>query len=105
MFKLPAPRCHQQRKGLWWLVLILSFGRCLLSFAAAPTLDHFYPVAIRVGTTNSLTAVGKFDPWPPSVWVDSTTIMFKPETNSGKFDIEVAANAPVGPHLVRVFND
>lgn len=73
--------------------------------AAVPTLDHLFPVAVQVGTTNTLTAVGKFDPWPPKVWVDAPGIVFKAETNSGKFTVEVATNAPVGPHLVRVFND
>ena len=82
--------------------LALSFSSAL---AAVPTLDHLFPVAVQVGTTNSVTAVGKFDPWPAQVWVDAPGIVFKPETNSGKFTVEVAADAPVGPHLVRVFNE
>jgi hypothetical protein len=39
-------------------------------------------------------AVGKFDPWPPQVWVDSPGIVFNAETNSGKFTVAIAANAP-----------
>ena len=74
-------------------------------FGAVPTLDHLYPVALQVGTTNSVTAIGKFDPWPTKVWIDAPGIVFKPETNSGKFTVEVAADAPVGPHLTRMFND
>lgn len=73
--------------------------------AAVPTLDHLFPAAVQVGTTNVVTSVGKFDPWPPKIWVDAPGIVFKPETNSGKFSVEVATNAPVGPHLVRVFNE
>src|SRR5206468_163427 len=97
--KLPARRHPQQRIRFWFLVLILSFELCPWSFAAAPTLDHFFPVALQVGTTNSVTAIGKFDPWPPKMWVDASGIVFKPETNSGKFSIEIATNASVGPHL------
>ena len=73
--------------------------------AAAPTLDHLYPVAIQIGSTNTITAIGKFDPWPAKVWVDAPGIVFNAETNTGKFTVEVATNAPVGPHLIRVFNE
>jgi hypothetical protein len=87
----------------------LSFELWALSFspafAAAPTLDHLFPVAVQAGTTNTLIAIGKFDPWPPKVWVDAPGIVFTPETNSGRFSVEVAADAPVGPHLVRAFNE
>src|SRR6266550_4057935 len=74
--------------GSWSLVLLLSFTHCSWNSAtqaAAPTLDHFYPVAVRIGSTNAVTAIGKFDPWPPKVWVDAPGIEFKTETNAGKF--------------------
>ena len=87
----------------FWVVLAAAFVPSLLR-GAAPALDHFYPVALQIGSTNAVTAIGEFDPWPPKVWVDSPGILFKPETNSGKFMVEVATNAPVGPHLVRVYN-
>ena len=73
--------------------------------AAAPALDHLFPAAVQAGTTNSITALGKFEPWPPKVWVDASGIVFKPETNSGKFSVEIATDAPVGPHLMRAFNE
>jgi hypothetical protein len=74
-------------------------------FGAVPTLDHVFPIAVQAGTTNTVTAVGKFDPWPAKVWMDAPGVVFKPETNSGKFTVEVAADAPVGPHLFRLFNE
>src|SRR5207249_8651814 len=64
-----------------------------------------YPVALQLGTTNSVSAIGKFDPWPPKVWVDAPGILFNAETNNGKFIVEIATNAPIGPHLIRVFNE
>ena len=95
--------------GTWCLELFLSFELGALSFssafAAVPTLDHLYPIAVQAGTTNAVTAIGKFDPWPAKVWVDAPGVVFKPETNSGKFSVEVATDAPVGPHLVRLFNE
>jgi len=83
---------------------ILFYGSQTLR-AAASTLEHFYPVAVQAGTSNTITAIGKFDPWPPKVWVDSPGIVFNAETNSGKFTVEIAADAPIGPHLIRVFNE
>src|SRR5438034_834991 len=60
--------------GSLCLVLILSFELCSWNSttqAAGPTLDHLYPVAVQIGSTNAVTAIGKFDPWPPKVWVDA----------------------------------
>ena len=86
-----------------WLILALICLPLLLR-GAAPTLEHLYPVAVQIGSTNSVTAIGEFDPWPPQVWVDAPGILFKAETNSGRFRVEVATNARSGPHLVRLFN-
>ena len=98
-----------RRAGSWCLPFILSFAICsswnFATQAAAPTLDHLYPVALQIGFTNVVTAIGKFDPWPPKVWVDAPGIVFHAETNAGKFAVEIATNAPAGPHLVRVFNE
>ncbi len=89
-----------RRLTLLSLLLVAPFGR-----AAAPSLDHLYPIAIPRGATSAVAAIGKFEPWPAKIWVDSPGIVFKPETNAGKFTVEVAAEASPGPHLVRVFND
>jgi hypothetical protein len=82
------------------LILVNGFAR-----AAVPTLDHLFPISVQVGTTNTITAIGKFDPWPAKVWVDAPGVTFRAGTNNGKFSVEVASDAPVGPHLIRLFND
>ena len=107
MFKGQAATLwHRIEFESWPLVLLLSFDLwCFNSLAAAPTLDHFYPVAVQLGSTNTVSAIGKFDPWPPKVWVDASGIVFRPETNNSKFIVEIAASAPVGPHLIRAFNE
>jgi hypothetical protein len=89
------------KAALATLPLLLAAGL----HAAAPTLEHFYPVAVPRGTTNSVAAIGKFDPWPPKIWVDAPGIAFNAETNSGKLTLTIATNAAVGPHLIRLFND
>ena len=68
-------------------------------------LDTLFPAAVQLGTTHAVVAVGKAEPWPPKVWVDAPGIRFEPTTNSGTFSVVIAPDAPVGPHLVRVFND
>ncbi|MFM7100043.1 MAG: serine protease, partial [Verrucomicrobiota bacterium] len=68
---------------------------------ATPVLDHLFPAAVRPGTTNILTAVGKFDPWPPQVWTETAGLTFRPTTNSGVFEVEVAPDTPAGAYFVR----
>ena len=68
-------------------------------------LNHLSPVAGQQGTTVSVTAAGKFDPWPVHAWVDAPGVIFKPGKSAGKFDVEIAKDAAPGPHLVRFFNE
>ena len=68
-------------------------------------LNHLNPVAGQQGTTVSVTATGKFDPWPTQVWMDAPGVTFKPSKTAGKFDVEIAKDAAPGPHLVRFFNE
>jgi len=72
--------------------------------AAEPSLTHLYPAAGQQGTTVSVTASGKFDPWPAQVWVDAPGVAFTATKTKGKFDVAIAKDAAPGPHLVRVFN-
>jgi hypothetical protein len=90
------------------LVLLAACRLALIgtvASAAEPTLTHLYPVAGQRGTTVLVTPSGKFVPWPPKVWVDAPGITFKPSAKKGKFDVEVAKDAALGPHLVRFFNE
>ena len=73
--------------------------------AEAPTLTHLYPVAGKQGSTCAVTFAGKFDPWPPSVWVDTAGITCVPTPITGIFNVEIAPDAAPGPHLVRVINE
>lgn len=72
--------------------------------AAVPVLDQVFPAAIQVGTTQSVTLVGKFDPWPVKVDLDLPGVGWEATTNSGVFTVRVAATAPVGAHVIRAFS-
>lgn len=86
----------------WIAALCLAFQWGAL--AAPPTLDHLYPVAIQAGTTQQVSVIGKVEPWPPQVWVDSPGIHIQPQTNSGLLTIRVDANVPPAAHALRLFN-
>jgi len=74
------------------------------AWAAEPTLTHLNPIAGQQGTTVSVTAGGKFDPWPPQVWVSGDGVTFKPGEKAKQFNVEIAKDAVPGPRLVRFFN-
>ncbi len=74
------------------------------AWSAAPVLDHLFPAAVQAGTSNTLTLVGKSDPWPPKVWSDPPGLTFEPTTNNGVFTVWVGTNATPGPRVVRAFN-
>ena len=72
--------------------------------AADPILSHLSPVAGQQGTTVSVAVAGKWDKWPPQVWVDAPGVTFNAGKDKGKFDVEIAQDAVTGPHLVRLFD-
>ena len=82
----------------------VTAGLVLSAAAAPPTLEHFYPVALARGTTNTVAAIGKFDPWPVEFRVEEQGITLTTTTNKGSVEIVVASDAAVGPCLVRAFN-
>ena len=73
--------------------------------ADGPTLEVIYPPGAEVGSTNTVTLSGKFEPWPPKVWVSAQGLTFEAQTNKGKFLVAISTNAETGPRLVRLYND
>ena len=73
--------------------------------ADAPTLEVLYPPGAGVGSTNAVALSGKFEPWPPKVWVSAPGLTFDAQTNQGRFSVLVSPNAQPGPRLVRLYND
>jgi hypothetical protein len=73
--------------------------------AAVPVLEHLFPVAQQAGTLSPVVAIGKFEPWPPKVWVDAPGLLFESTTNIGKFQVRIAADQAPRAFLVRFYND
>jgi len=93
---------------LMGLVLIFISSN---AYPAEPVLEYIFPVAWQQGDTVALTLGGKLDPWPVKVWTDTAGLSFtaqtnseKSSTNTGRFSVQIAKDAPLGPHLLRVFN-
>jgi hypothetical protein len=82
---------------------LLASARVLA--AEAPSLESLHPAGGTRGTTNIVTVGGKFDPWPPRVWISEGGVTFTAETNKGKFSVSIDADAAPGPRLVRLYND
>jgi hypothetical protein len=98
----PGPNVGFPRFPAWlaaWILTLLS------SIAAAPTLEHLFPLSAAVGSTQTVTVAGKFDPWPPRFWIQGAGITWTPETNAGKARLEIADDATPGPRFLRLFND
>lgn len=87
----------------WHGFLMLWLGLVGLR-AAVPVLDHVFPVAIQVGSSQSVTLVGKFDPWPTRLDLDIAGVSWEATTNSGVVTVRVAPDAPVGAHAIRAFS-
>jgi len=81
---------------------------CLLALAsvtaqgAAPRLDALLPPGGRTGSTNTVTALGKFDSWPANLWCNHQGISFSPLETKGKFTVSLDPSVPPGPYLVRM---
>ena len=72
--------------------------------AAVPVLDHVFPAALQIGSTQSVTLVGKFDPWPTRLDLDIPGVTWEATTNTGVITVRVSPKAPVGPQVIRAFS-
>jgi hypothetical protein len=85
-----------------WVSLFLLAVTCLR--AAVPVLDHVFPAALQIGSTQSVTLVGKFDPWPTRLDLDIPGVTWEATTNTGVITVRVSPKAPVGPQVIRAFS-
>ena len=102
--------CREKKKGtvrrdLIFLYACLGSALTLAAAPAIPALETVYPISIPKGATSSVTLIGKFDPWPPKLWTDAPGLEFTFSTNAGQIQIIASSNSPIGPHLLRAYND
>jgi hypothetical protein len=95
------------KRGLAIAVVAVALAAALSprAEAAAPTLESVFPAGGRQGQTIDLTLLGKFEPWPCEVWFSAPGLSFEPDPEkAGSGKLAIAAEAPLGPVLVRAHN-
>jgi len=75
-----------------------------LSAAAPPKLESFFPAGVQRGQEATLTATGSFGHWPASVWVDRPGLEVTPQSEKGKLQVKVGAEAALGVYWLRVYD-
>ncbi|MEC5129102.1 hypothetical protein VSU19_20235 [Verrucomicrobiales bacterium BCK34] len=77
----------------------------LTGIAAPATLDAIWPPGAKRGTGIDVTLTGKLDPWPCQLNFSGKGFTFTPNKDKkGTGKLEIAADAPTGPLVVRATN-
>lgn len=73
--------------------------------AKPPAVTSIFPAGGKSGSTFELTAADAPDPWPSAAWASHAGIKLEPlKDKKGVYKTTIAADTPVGPHLVRFYN-
>jgi hypothetical protein len=99
-----AELVHSIMRVLLLLTGMVWGGHASVCWAASPVLTHVHPAAVARGEVTEVRWVGTFDPWPCRVWVDGPGVEFVAGEAAGVFTVRTAADALVGPRLMRAFN-
>ena len=68
-----------------------------------PAIAFLFPCGGKVGTTFPCTVGGAMVQVQTQVWTDHPGIVFKPTAKPSVFDVTLAPDTPLGPHLVRFY--
>ena len=84
---------------------LLIFSAWPSALAKPPSVTSLFPAGAKRGSTVEVTAAAAPEPWPSEAWTSHAGIKFEPiKDKKGTFKTSIAADTPVGPHLVRFFN-
>lgn len=88
------------------VILSLSCFFLYTGIAAPPTFTAIWPPGARRGSEVDIELVGKFDPWPCKLHFSIPGLVFTPDPEkAGKGKLKLPTNAPIGPLLVRTWNE
>ncbi|MDZ4852699.1 MAG: PPC domain-containing protein [Pirellulaceae bacterium] len=75
--------------------------------SAADKLEwsRVFPPGGQKGTAIEVELTGKFPDWPYQVWSDTDTIQWTCSSDRGKLKAEIAADATLGLHWLRLYNE
>lgn len=96
--------CYAVNRLSFLCLFIVSSGCGLIPMAqaAAPSLKTAFPAGGQRGTTVEVTLDGKAE--KGSVWIEGEGVTFSPPDAKGKTTVTIAADAPLGPRLIRLVN-
>ena len=92
------------------LVCLLAFSESSV-FAAKKSkgppsaIAHIFPAGGKTGTSFPITVAGTFTQNPTTPWADHPGIALKTTAKPSVFDVTLAPDVPLGPHLLRFYND
>lgn len=87
--------------AIFWIA-VLTLGQAT---AKPPTLTALEPAGARQGTAVLVKAVGSFEHWPASCWVDDSGLVVTPSPTKGMIWVEAASNLAPGVHWLRLFDE
>ena len=85
------------------LITLIASPATRAADAVRPLVESIYPSGGQRGTDVTVTIAGKFEGGPIKVWADTPSILFEPAKKPDTFTVHIAKDAPLGPHLVRVY--
>jgi len=96
--------CYAVNRLSLFCLFILSSGCGLMPMAqaAAPSLKALFPAGGQRGTTVEITLDGKAE--KGAVWIEGSGVAFSPPDDKGKTTATIAADADLGPRLIRLVN-
>lgn len=77
---------------------------CLPPAFGEPAVDFLFPAGGQRGGAVAVAAGGHFPTWPVQIWTDAPGLAFLPSEAVGQFQVEIATNVAIGPHLVRFYD-
>lgn len=70
----------------------------------APKVFQVFPAGGQVGTRFTIELLGSWPEWPVQGWSAANGIRLTPESDAGRFRVEIASTTVPGPTLLRFFN-
>ena len=70
-----------------------------------PAIAHLLPCGGKAGTSFPCSIGGTLAKAENKVWTDHPGLVFKPTAKADTFDVSIAADVPLGPHLIRFYNE
>lgn len=101
---MPANNLLHNLYRFFFSAIIGVFLLGQISQAEAPTLTRLYPSGGTTGTTQVVTASGKFPIWPVQVDCQPAGLTWKPLEKNGDFEVTIPAETKNCIHLVRFYD-